>query len=113
MKQRHVIIDYALAHGWGDSALEDLEQALDIEEKHPMLSLLRQCELVSIARSSCCYQPTGEQGFNIELMRLIHTQCLRTPWYGSRQISTLAPTALIGHNDDDSLVTRWAAIRGN
>ena len=29
MKQRNAIIEYALAHGWDDNAMEDLEQALD------------------------------------------------------------------------------------
>ena len=57
-----------------------------IEEQHPQLSLTRQCELVSIARSSYYYQPSGESDFNLELMRRIDEQYLKTPWYGSRQM---------------------------
>ena len=57
-----------------------------IEEKHPQLSLVRQCELVSIARSSYYYRPSGESAFNLDLMRLIDEQYLKTPWYGSRQM---------------------------
>jgi putative transposase len=57
-----------------------------IEKKHPKLSLSRQCELVSIARSSYYYQPSGESDFNLELMRRIDEQYLKTPWYGSRQM---------------------------
>jgi putative transposase len=52
-----------------------------IERHHPQLSLSRQCELVSIARSSYYYQPSGESDFNLELMRLIDEQYLKTPWY--------------------------------
>lgn len=58
-----------------------------IEVNHSQLSLVRQCELVSIARSSYYYQPKGESKFNLALMRLIDAQYLRTPWYGSRQMS--------------------------
>ena len=57
-----------------------------IEVKHSKLSLARQCELVSIARSSYYYRPKNESEFNLELMRLIDEQYLKTPWYGSRQM---------------------------
>ena len=58
-----------------------------IEVYHSKLSLARQCELVSIARSSYYYRPKNESAFNLELMRLIDEQYLKTPWYGSRQMS--------------------------
>ena len=58
-----------------------------IEVNHSQLSLARQCELVSIARSSYYYRPKPESEFNLELMRLIDEQYLKTPWYGSRQMS--------------------------
>ena len=54
-----------------------------IEVNHSKLSLARQCELVSIARSSYYYRPKNETEFNLELMRLIDQQYLKTPWYGS------------------------------
>jgi len=57
-----------------------------IEVNHSKLSLARQCELVSIARSSYYYRPKSESEFNLELMRLIDEQYLKTPWYGSRQM---------------------------
>ncbi len=57
-----------------------------IEVNHSQLSLARQCELVSIARSSYYYRPKSESEFNLELMRLIDAQYLKTPWYGSRQV---------------------------
>src|ERR1700712_1330621 len=56
-----------------------------IEPGHPKLSVVRQCELVSISRSGFYYQPAGETPLNLMLMRLIDAQFLETPWYGSRQ----------------------------
>jgi putative transposase len=58
-----------------------------IEADHEDLSMVRQCELVSISRSSFYYQPTGETAENLTLMRLIDAQFLETPWYGSRQMA--------------------------
>ena len=58
-----------------------------IEANHPRLSIVRQCQLVSIARSSHYYVGRGESPLNMALMRLIDEQYLRTPWYGSRQMA--------------------------
>jgi len=58
-----------------------------IEPEHPSLSVVRQCELVSISRSSFYYQPMGETAETLALMRLIDAQFLETPWYGSRQMA--------------------------
>jgi putative transposase len=58
-----------------------------IDPAHPQLSVVRQCELVSISRSGFYYQPVGETPLNLELMRLIDRQFLETPWYGSRQMA--------------------------
>ncbi len=58
-----------------------------IEPEHGQLSIVRQCELVSISRSSFYYQPTGEAAETLALMRLIDAQFLETPWYGSRQMA--------------------------
>ncbi len=58
-----------------------------IEPEHPRLSIVRQCELVSISRSGFYCYPAGESPLNLELMRLIDAQFLETPWYGSRQMA--------------------------
>ena len=50
-----------------------------IEPGHGQLSIVRQCELVSISRSSFYYQPIGETAENLALMRLIDAQFLDTP----------------------------------
>jgi putative transposase len=58
-----------------------------IQSDHPQLSIVRQCELVSISRSGFYRRPAGETALNLELMRLIDAQFLETPWYGSRQMA--------------------------
>ena len=58
-----------------------------IDPDHPHLSIVRQCELVSISRASFYRQPAGESEENLALMRLIDEQFLETPFYGSRQMA--------------------------
>ncbi|CAM5496474.1 IS3 family transposase ISAzs33 [Afipia felis] len=58
-----------------------------IEPGHPRLSIVRQCELASISRSSFYRAPTVENEATLRLMRLIDEQFLETPWYGSRQMA--------------------------
>ena len=58
-----------------------------IEPQHSRLPITRQCELVSIARSSYYYTGKGESPVNLDLMRVIDKQFMDTPWYGSRQMA--------------------------
>ena len=58
-----------------------------IDPGHPRLSIVRQCELASISRSSFYREPTAESEETLRLMRLIDQQFLETPWYGSRQMA--------------------------
>jgi len=58
-----------------------------IDSDHPKLSLVRQCRLVSIARSSFYYEGSPESDLNLEMMRRIDEQFLETPFYGSRQMA--------------------------
>ena len=62
-------------------------RAVVIDPDHPRFSIVRQCELVSIARSSHYYVGKGERPLNLKRMRLIDAQYLSTPWYGSRQMA--------------------------
>ncbi len=41
-----------------------------IKPEHAKISIVEQCELVSISRSLYYYEGNGESGFNLELMRL-------------------------------------------
>jgi putative transposase len=58
-----------------------------IEPDHSRLSVVQQCDLVSISRSGFYRRPAGETPLNLTLMRLIDAQFLETPWYGSRQMT--------------------------
>ena len=58
-----------------------------IDPGHEQLSIVRQCELVSISRSSFYHRPASETAETLALMRLIDAQFLETPWYGSRQMA--------------------------
>jgi putative transposase len=51
------------------------------------LSLSRQCEILSISRSSFYYAPKGESPENLALMRRIDELFLKYPFYGSRQMT--------------------------
>jgi putative transposase len=57
-----------------------------VEADHTHLSIVRQCELLSISRSGLYYAPAGESDANLMLMRLIDTQFMETPFYGTRQM---------------------------
>lgn len=54
---------------------------------HSELSIRRQCELTGLCRSSLYSRPAQESAKNLELMRLIDEQYLRTPFYGSRRMT--------------------------
>jgi len=58
-----------------------------IEPDHPVLSIGKQCTLLSIARSSFYYTPKGETEINLALMRRIDEQFLETPFFGVRQMT--------------------------
>ena len=81
-----------------------------IEPGHPSLSVVRQCELVSISRSSFYYQPVGETAENLALMRLIDAQFLETPWYGLRQMARHLRRD--GHEVGRKRVRRLMAVMG-
>ena len=58
-----------------------------IDREEPKLSLVRQCALVGISRSSLYHLPTEAGAEDMELMALIDQQYLKTPFYGSRRMT--------------------------
>jgi putative transposase len=60
-----------------------------IEPKHPDLSVRRQCELIGLNRSSFYMKVARESPLNLELMRLIDQQYLKTPFYGVRRMTVI------------------------
>ena len=63
------------------------ERKAMVAREHPAPSLSRQCEILSISRSSLYYVPRGESPENLALMRRIDELFLRYPFYGSRQMA--------------------------
>jgi len=58
-----------------------------IRPDHPSLSIVRQCRLMSIGRSTFYHVPKGESPENLGLMGKIDRQFLETPFYGARQMT--------------------------
>ena len=54
-----------------------------IRPDHPTLSIVRQCRLASIGRSTFYHVPKGESAKNLGLMATIDRQFLETPFYGA------------------------------
>jgi putative transposase len=53
-----------------------------IDPSHPDLSIRRQCALLGLNRAAYYYEPVPEDLLNLELMRRIDAQYLKTPFYG-------------------------------
>ena len=51
--------------------------------------MVRQCELLGLARSTLYYEARPETADNLALMRLIDEQFLRTPFFGSRRMAVM------------------------
>jgi putative transposase len=81
-----------------------------IEPEHPNISLRRQCELIGLHRSSWYYQPAGESTFNLQLMRLIDEQYLRTPFYGSPKMTAWLRRQ--GHKVNPKRIARLMRLMG-
>jgi len=54
----------------------------EVEKALAMMSVVRQCGLLELSRSTFYYQPMGEAAYNLGLMRLIDEQFTRRPFYG-------------------------------
>ncbi len=81
-----------------------------VNRDHPVLSIVRQCDLVSINRSGLYHEPAGETALNLALMRLIDAQFMETPWYGSRQMARHLRRE--GHGVGHKRVRRLIAVMG-
>jgi putative transposase len=58
-----------------------------IEPAHPQISIVRQCDLLGLPRSTYYYQGQGESPANLQLMRLLDAQYTQTPYYGVRRMT--------------------------
>ena len=58
-----------------------------IERNDAALSIVRQCELLALNRSTAYYQPVPVDAADLALMALIDRQYLETPFYGARRMA--------------------------
>jgi putative transposase len=81
-----------------------------IDREHPQLSLVRQCSLLGISRSSLYYQPVPAGEEDLELMALLDRQYLKTPFYGSRRMTAWLKKQ--GHQVNRKRVRRLMQVMG-
>jgi putative transposase len=81
-----------------------------IDMKHPRLSVLRQCDLIGLSRSSLYYRAQGEDAFNQQLMSLIDRQYTATPFFGVRKMTAMLRRD--GHAVNDKRVRRLMRVMG-
>jgi len=79
-------------------------------EPHSQLSVVRQCELVAVSRSSVYYRARPCPHEDLELMRCMDAQYLRTPFFGSRSMTTYLRR--LGHCSNRKRVRRLLRVMG-
>ena len=57
-----------------------------VDREHPTLSVVRQCSLLGVNRSSLYYRHRGASEEELSLMKEMDRQYLETPFYGSRRM---------------------------
>lgn len=62
------------------------EKRAHIDNKHPKLSIRKQCKVLNINRSSYYYQAKTENELNLELMRLMDEHYLQHPYKGAKRM---------------------------
>lgn len=81
-----------------------------MEPGHPHLSIVRQCELLGLARSSYYYEPAPISEEDLHLMRLLDAQYTHTPFYGKRKMVNFL--AEQGYHVDRKRVRRLMQLMG-
>ena len=90
-------------------ATVDRKRAI-VEPNHAYLSILRQCELLDLNRSTYYLPPATESEENLRLMRLIDQQFLKTPFYGSRRMTAFLERS--GETVNRKRIQRLMALMG-
>ncbi len=81
-----------------------------IEPEHPEISIVRQCELLGINRSSYYYEAAQESFYNEYLMRKLDEQYTQTPFYGVLRMTAFLRTQ--GENVNPKRVRRLLRTMG-
>jgi putative transposase len=75
-----------------------------VEPENEKISVLRQCELLGLNRSTIYYRERPENDEDVELMRLIDAQYTETPFYGYRRMTIYLQNS--GHKINHKRVVR-------
>ena len=81
-----------------------------VDREHPKLSVVRQCSLLGISRSSVYFRPRDVDEYELKLMSLIDRQYLVRPYYGSRRMAIWLRTQ--GHHVNRKRVQRLMRLMG-
>jgi putative transposase len=81
-----------------------------IDHLHPRLSVLRQCDLLGLSRSSLYYRAQGEDAASQQLMRWIDRQYTSTPFFGVRRMTALLRRC--GHVVNEKRIRRLMRAMG-
>ena len=65
------------------------QKKIIIDNDNSILSIKKQCELISLSRSSYYYEPIPENPRNLKIMRLIDETYLEHPYYGTRRMKII------------------------
>jgi len=79
-------------------------------EKETMMSVVQQCGLLELSRSTFYYQPVGENAYNLALMRLIDERFTKRPFYGVPRMT--ASLRAMGHGVNPKRVRRLMRVMG-
>jgi Transposase and inactivated derivatives len=81
-----------------------------IESQNPNISIVQQCKLLKISRTSVYYKPQGEKPENLKFMRLMDEQYMKTPCYGSRSMVTFLDR--LGYDNNRKRIQRLMRLMG-
>lgn len=81
-----------------------------IEPNHSHLSVVKQCELLSVSRSGLYYAPVSESEENLAIMRKLDEQYFHTPFYGVKRLLVLMVG--LGYRINRKRLRRLMGIQG-
>jgi len=82
----------------------------EVQKAMAAMSVVQQCGLLDLARSTFYYQPAGEDAYNLTLMRLIDEQFTKRPFYGVPRMT--ASLRMMGYGVNPKRVRRLMRVMG-
>jgi len=82
----------------------------EVEKALATMSVVRQCGLLELSRSTFYYQPVGEDAYNLALMRLIDEQFTKRPFYGVPRMTD--SLRMMGYGVNPKRVRRLMRVMG-